>query len=529
MAYTKIIPIKTGSHLNQLIDYIQNDLKTDGKIFISSYMCDTENTAVQFEDVRSIAIKKGNNIAHHICQSFSPEDNITPQKALEIGQELMKRFYPNHQYVIATHIDRGHIHNHIVCNSVDMVKHKKIHSNLKSLKKLRDESDNLCRENGLSVIEPEQQNIRERLKENIDKAVNKYSDFESFLGFMQSQGYKIKRGKHLYFKDKDSKNFINTRTFGTAYTEINLKRKIINGKDITNKKFHIYDDKIVKMSYRKRLRYCIDEALKTAKNYDEFLEYLKSADYEIKFGKHLAFRHITGQRFIRTENLGLEYSEDMLKLKFSDYEKYLEVKDFISKGSVKKITESDTDYKNRYIESKNVNIEISMLNYLHENGIKNYDELISEIEKLRKQEDINIKNITNIDIQIEEKKSILKVIRQYWQYKPYYSEYLKIKSLTEKEQYVSEHKTELDRYNNAMTILNYSRTADGTIPQSTKLNIEIERLEKLKSNIIARNNKVKVKISSCENIKATAENILTEKQTSKEKNNDKICKNELNR
>jgi len=93
---------------------------------------------------------------------------------------------------------------------------------------------------------------------------------------MQLQGYEIKRGKHLYFKDKDGKNFINTRTLGTAYTEMNLKRRIINGKNITNKKFHIYDDKIVKMSYRKRLRYCIDEVLKTAKSYDKFLEYLKS-------------------------------------------------------------------------------------------------------------------------------------------------------------------------------------------------------------------------------------------------------------
>lgn len=528
MAYTKIIPIKTGSHLNQLIDYIQNDLKTDGKIFISSYMCDTENTAIQFEDVRSFAIKKGNNIAHHICQSFSPEDNITPQKALEIGRELMKRFYPNHQYVIATHIDRGHIHNHIVCNSVDMVKHKKIHSNLKSLKKLRDESDNLCRENGLSVIEPEQQNIRERLKENIDKAVNEYSDFESFLGFMQSQGYEIKRGKYLYFKDKNSKNFINTRTLRTAYTETNLRRKVINGKDIPNKKFHIYDDKIIKMSNRKRLRYCIDEALKTARNYDEFLEYLKLADYEIKFGKHLAFRHITGQRFIRVESLGLEYSEDMLKLKFFDYEKYLETKDFITKGSVKKIIESDTDYKNRYIESKNVNIEISMLNYLHENGIKNYDELISELEKLRKQEDINIKNITNIDIQIEEKKSIIKAIRQCWQYKPYYSEYLKIKSAAEKEKYMSDHKIELDKYKNATTILNCSRNTNGEIPQSTELNVEIEKLEKLKSSIIARNNKVKVKISSYENIKATAENMFGEKRADKEKNTN-LYKNKLER
>lgn len=367
------------------------------------------------------------------------------------------------------------------------------------------------------------------MKNNIDKAINEYSDFESFLGFMQSQGYEIKRGKYMYLKDKDSKNFINTRTLKTAYTEINLKRRIISGKDISNKKFHIYDNKIIKMSYRKRLRYCIDETLKTAKSYDEFLEYLKSADYEIKFGKHLTFRHITWKRFIRVESLGLEYSEDMLKLKFFDYEKYLETKDFIIKGSVKKIIESNTDYKNRYIWSQNVNIEIRMLNYLHKNGIKSYDELISELEKFRKQEDINTKNIINIDIHIEEKKLIIKAARQHWQYKPYYSEYLKIKSAEEKEKYMSEQKTELDRYNNAVTVLNRFKGADGKIPQSAELNMEIERLEKLKSNIIAKNNKVKVKISSYENIKANVEDILTEKHTDKEKNNLKIYKHSMER
>ncbi len=114
-------------------------------------------------------------------------------------------------------------------------------------------------------------------------------------------------------------------------------------------------------------------------------------------------------------------------------------------------------------------------------------------------------------------------------YKPYYSEYLKIKSVSEKEKYMSERKMELDKYHNAITILNRSRNADGIIPQSTELNIEIERLEKLKSTIIARNNKVKAKISSYQNIKAIAEDMLTEKQAGKEKNNLGIYKYSLER
>ena len=85
MAYVKIKCVKSGTHLQQVIDYIQNPEKTENNILISSYMCSTKNTVKQFEEVAKYAKHYGNNLAHHICQSFSPEDNITPQKALEIG------------------------------------------------------------------------------------------------------------------------------------------------------------------------------------------------------------------------------------------------------------------------------------------------------------------------------------------------------------------------------------------------------------------------------------------------------------
>ena len=88
--------------------------------------------------------------------------------------------------------------------------------------------------------------------------------------------------------------------------------------ELENHKIHIYNNKIVKMSYHKRLKLTIDDALKTAKDYNDFLKIIKLEDYEIKPGKHLTFKYITGSRFIRAENLGIGYIEDMLKLYFSN-------------------------------------------------------------------------------------------------------------------------------------------------------------------------------------------------------------------
>ncbi len=143
---------------------------------------------------------------------------------------------------------------------------------------------------------------------------------------MQSQKYEIKRGKYLYFKGEKNKMFFNTKLLGTAYTEKSIRKRIENHIEIKNHKIHIYDDKIVKMSYRKRLKLSIDNTLKTAENYDDFLRLLRSEDYEIKFGKHIAFKHITGSRFIRAESLGIEYSEDMLKMYFINNEEYQKLK-----------------------------------------------------------------------------------------------------------------------------------------------------------------------------------------------------------
>ncbi len=104
MAYMKIVPIKTNTHLQQVFDYIENPDKTEESVYVSSYLCDYKTAVEDFREIYLLAMKKGNNLAHHLIQSFSTEDNITPEKALEIGEEFMRRLFPDYQYVIAVHI-----------------------------------------------------------------------------------------------------------------------------------------------------------------------------------------------------------------------------------------------------------------------------------------------------------------------------------------------------------------------------------------------------------------------------------------
>lgn len=526
MAYVKIESIKTGTHLQQSLDYIKNPDKTDGGILTFSYACSLNNTAKEFQETLKNTRHYGNNIAHHIYQSFSPKDNITPQKAIEIGREMMKRMYPNFQFLLCTHIDREHIHNHIIMCAANFKDYKKLHSNPNNLNTLRKVSDVICEENGISVIVKESGNQRKILKNIIDEAIKNSNTFDEFLGYMQYQKYEIKQGKYLYFKGEQSKVFSNTKVFGTAYTEKSIRKRIANHMEVENHKIHIYDNKIVKMSYRKRLKLTIDDALKMAKDYNDFLKIIELEDYEIKFGKHLTFKHITGSRYIRAESLGMEYGEDMLKLYFTNNEEYQKLKIEISKTKIDKIIVSGKAYHNRYIESKNVNIQIRILNCLNEKGIKSAAELDSQLKKCQKQVDINNQNIQNINTQISEKKEIIKSYRSYWQYKPVISDMQKIKSFDEREKFKAENKFRIDQYNKAVEIMNRSKNPDGSSPKAADLNIEIERLETLKNNIIIRQNKVKSELDSYENLKYNIEQILDDNISNKEKEIRKTIKKE---
>ncbi|MGI6316427.1 MAG: relaxase/mobilization nuclease domain-containing protein [Christensenellales bacterium] len=240
MAVTKIKPIK--STLKQALDYIQKPDKTDGKMLVSSFGCSFETADIEFEFTIAQALDKGNNLAHHLIQSFEPGE-VGYEKAHEIGRQLADTVTKGqHEYVLTTHIDKGHIHNHIIFCAVNFVDHRKYVSNRRSYYGIRNISDKLCRENGLSVVVPvkgskgksyiEYQaektgtSWKGKLKTTVDALVPQASSFEELLSRLQAAGYEIKPGKYISCRAPGQERFTRLKTLGADYMEEALKERI---------------------------------------------------------------------------------------------------------------------------------------------------------------------------------------------------------------------------------------------------------------------------------------------------------------
>ena len=239
MAVTKIHPIK--STLKKALDYIENPDKTDEKLFVSSYGCSYETADIEFQMLLDQAYQKGNNLAHHLIQAFEPGET-TAEQAHEIGRQLadevLQGKYP---YVITTHIDKGHLHNHIIFCAVDMANQRKYISNRQSYAFIRRTSDRLCKEHGLSVVKPGKdkgktyaewdaqkkgKSWKAKLKIAIDAAIPQAKDFDGFLRLMEAQGYEVKQGKFISFRAPGQERFTRLKTLGTDYTEEAIRERI---------------------------------------------------------------------------------------------------------------------------------------------------------------------------------------------------------------------------------------------------------------------------------------------------------------
>ena len=485
MAYVRIKPIKTGTYLQASIDYIENPDKTEEMLYIASYMCDTRSAAKDFAEIyRCCAMHKGNNLAHHIIQSYSPEDNVTPEMALAIAQELMRRMYPNYQYVVAIHTDREHLHAHIIVNAVDFENYRKLHSNVNSLRQMRQISDDLCRENGLSVIPEDTIEKKKVLAQTIDRCIEQADTFDDYISLMQKAGYEVRIGKYISYRGNGYERFRRGDTIGNAYSEISIRQRI-NGIEVRRGKKRIYDDKTIRISNKNRVKYAIDDALKACKTFDEFVAMLVNNGMEIKQGKHLAMKVPAAKKFVRVEKLGIEYSETMLRLFFDDRAEYERIKSEENPKKIEKLAKN-AEY-NKYAAVQNINIQIRMINMLGEYGIKTYEELTDKMSDLERQEKALDENIKLLKAKIDRKKSIICSVRGYWRLKPVYEKYKSIKSPSEKELFSVEHSLELREYEKVTEIMNNSKLPDGHLPKADSLNAEIladeQKIAELKGQI----------------------------------------------
>ena len=243
MAVTKIKAIR--GTLSKAIAYILNPEKTDEKLLVSSYGCASETAAREFEWTRKIAEQKGMNpvriIARHVIQSFEIGE-VTPELAHEIGKLFADEILGGkYEYVLTTHIDKDHVHNHLIFNAVDFVNYHAYKSYKRIYYDMREVSDRLCKENGLSVIPPSQNkgmgykeyteakrgtSWKQKLKQTIDRLVITAKDYDDFLRLMQEAGYEIKTGKYISFRAEGQERFTRSKTIGENYTEERIKERI---------------------------------------------------------------------------------------------------------------------------------------------------------------------------------------------------------------------------------------------------------------------------------------------------------------
>ncbi len=263
MAVTHIYPIHGQSGktiqqvLKQCLDYFENPEKTQNGKHISYYHCHKNTVVEEFISVKNLyQIHTGrqranskNVVAYMLLQSFLPKE-IEPEQANQLGYQLAMKFTQGqHQFVVATHSNQSHIHNHILLNSnaLDMV--HKFDNYKNSYQKLAEISDTICKENNLSIVADKQKkgknykqwseekkgtSWKAKLKERIDKTLPHCSTWEEFLAAMRSEGYEVKQKKQISFRAVGQERFTRMKTLGKEYTEDALFAKIENHKEKIN-------------------------------------------------------------------------------------------------------------------------------------------------------------------------------------------------------------------------------------------------------------------------------------------------------
>jgi len=234
MAYTKIINIKT--RLDRAVKYILNPDKTKDGLYIGGCNCSPSNAIHQMNDTKARYNKNGGRLGGHIIQSFE-QGEVTPEVAFDIANEYASKYLGDrYEVVFSTHVDRGHIHNHIIWNTVSFVDGYKYQCDVWEYKKnIRGISDNICKNRGLSVIEVKGKNEsnmhyaewqavqagkttwRDILRADIDSSIDNAPSLYYFLMEMEKRGYEYKDGKYLSFRCKGMDRFIRLKSLGKGY------------------------------------------------------------------------------------------------------------------------------------------------------------------------------------------------------------------------------------------------------------------------------------------------------------------------
>ncbi|AGU73046.1 relaxase/mobilization nuclease domain-containing protein [Streptococcus constellatus subsp. pharyngis] len=413
MAITKIHPIK--STLNLAISYIVNGEKTDEQILVSTHKCHQETAHTQFLRTRNDAGTNGTVLARHLIQSFLPGET-TPEIAHQIGMELCKKILKNeYEFVLSTHIDKGHIHNHIIFNNVNMVTGKCYQSNKKSYHKIRYQSDKLCKENNLSVIDEFYESYKKKYKTN---------------------------GKSWYENEQEKR--------GT--------------------------------SWKSRLQFDIDRMIKQAKDWDEFLKKMADLGYEIKYGKHIAFKPKDKPRFTRSKTIGEDYTEERLKERLAER---ASIKTHTVKKRIGNVIDMNTNIKVKenkgyeyWATKHNLNTMAESVIFLREQGIKSVKQLDEYIQKTADERQNLQDQIKDVEKEMQELSATMEQIHTVKKYRSYYREY---KANPSDKAFFEEHKAEITRYEMTLAKLKKSYSK---LPDSKDILDKLDKLQEKKNTLM---------------------------------------------
>jgi len=239
MAVTKIHPIK--STLRQALSYILEGNKTREGLLVSSFACSPETADLEFGFTLSHCMEKGNNLAFHLMQSFKLGETDA-ETAHKIGSELaMDLLKGEYEYVLSTHVDKGHIHNHLIFCAANFTDYRKFVSNRKIYYQIRKTSDKLCEEFGLSVVVPQSErgnsykeylsrkegaSWKSRIGKSVEMAIKGSLSYEEFTIKMNMLGMELREGRNLAFRIIGEDRYIKAATLGYKYREFRIKERI---------------------------------------------------------------------------------------------------------------------------------------------------------------------------------------------------------------------------------------------------------------------------------------------------------------
>ena len=440
MAVTKIKPIK--STLKKALEYIQNPDKTDDKMLVSSFGCSYETADIEFAFTLSQALDKGNNLAHHLIQSFEPGE-VSFEKAHEIGKQLADAVTKGqYEYVLTTHIDKGHVHNHIIFCAVNFVDYHKYNSNKRSYYGIRNVSDRLCYENGLSVITPEKgrkgksyieyqtakkgTSWKGKLKETVDLLIPQVKDFEELLEKLQASGYEIKRGKYTSCCAPGQERFTRLKTLGADYTEEAIKKRIAGTRSRTGKKL----------------------------TQENGISLLIDIENNIKAQQSAGYEH--------------------------------------------------------WAKIYNLKQAAKTMNFLTENNIKQYEDLISRIDEIVLDSEQTATNLKQTEKKLSDMAVLIKNISTYQKTKDIYRGYIKAK---DKDAYRRKHESSLILYETAAKVLKESCITK--LPDMAALKTDYAELQAQKETLYADYGKLKKQIREYEVIKRNIDSLLQKESLNK--------------